>query len=46
MSDDLRARMRAVFASKLPNSGKGALQRYSVTALILLRKPRVTVSLA
>jgi len=30
MSDDLRARMRAVFAGKLTNSGKGALQRYNV----------------
>jgi len=30
MSDDLRARMRAVFAAKLSNSGKGELQRYNV----------------
>src|SRR5262245_23880589 len=30
MSDDLRARMREVFAGKLPNSGKGASQRYIV----------------
>jgi len=30
MSDDLRARMRAVFAGNLINSGKGALPRYSV----------------
>jgi hypothetical protein len=30
MSDDLRARMRAVFAGKFTNSGKGALQRYKV----------------
>src|SRR5215472_347939 len=28
--DDLRSRMRAVFAGKLSNSEKGALQRYNV----------------
>jgi len=30
MNNDLRARMRAVFAGKLSNSEKGALQRYNV----------------
>src|SRR5258708_23809948 len=33
MSDDLRARMRAVFAGKLSDSGKGALQRYNVDSV-------------
>jgi hypothetical protein len=33
MSDDLRARMRAVFAGKLSNSGKGALQRYNADSV-------------
>jgi hypothetical protein len=33
MSDDLRARMRAVFAGKLSDSGKGALQGYNVDSV-------------
>jgi len=49
MSNDLRARMRAVFAGKLANSRKGALPRYNVDSAKETSRcsgPRVTQELA